>query len=410
MIQNRYKILMLIPELGYGGAEKSFLRLGNFLSAYHNVQIAVFKRYYAKGDYTQSDDELTLPLTILDNEEHIGRFSRWKNRWKKLRELKKESDVTISFLTGANILNASIHSKCKTVVSMRGSRRFDPHFSFLKRLLYELILDPFTFMFSDKIISVSEGLTHELRRYVPSRTKQKIQTIEVFVNAQELISLANSPIENDIANLKGQPIVIGAGRLSPEKGFQYLIPVFSKVYNRIPNSKLILIGDGPQYQDLIKLCERLKLPYTNNNTNYESSAVIFLGYRKDPLRYFHVAKIFVLSSLTEGFPNGIIEALAAGTYVVSTDCPWGPRSVLCNEPKDIKTPYPTTMAKEVDYGVLMPRIDDEKFNSIWVDKLNSVLLNTKFDNNDREVRHKRVYELDMEHIGKKWLKLIDELC
>ena len=290
------------------------------------------------------------------------------------------------------------------------SRRFDPNFSFLKRLIYELIFDPLTFIRSDKVISVSEGLTHELQRYAPKKTKQRIQTIEVFVNANELMALANSSIEKEIEQLKGLPIIIGSGRLSPEKGFHYLIPIFAAVYNRIPNSKLILIGDGPQYKELINLCKLLKLPYTDNCTNYDDSAVIFLGYKKDPLRYFRIAKVFVLSSLTEGFPNGVIEALASGTHVVSTDCPWGPRSVLCNNPEDVKTPYPTTLAKEVDYGVLMPRIDKEKFKKIWTDKLSTVLLNSDISNEDIEVMHHRVNELDFHIVEKKWFTLIEELA
>ena len=122
-MENRRNILMLIPELGYGGAEKSFLRLSNLLSEYHDVNIAVFKRHYAKGNYAKSEAELTLPITILDDDEHIGRLSRWKNRWKKLKELKDNSDITISFLTGANMLNASVFSKSKTVVSMRGFKK-----------------------------------------------------------------------------------------------------------------------------------------------------------------------------------------------------------------------------------------------------------------------------------------------
>jgi glycosyltransferase involved in cell wall biosynthesis len=409
MIENRRKILMLIPELGYGGAEKSFLRLSHLLSKYHDVQIAVFQQHYAKGNYAQSDYSLTVTITILDNKKNIGRFHRWKNRWKNLKALKKDSDITISFLTGANILNASISTQSKTIVSMRGSRHFDPNFSYLKRLLYEFIIDPLTFMFSDRIISVSDGLSSELKRYVTKRTKQKIQTIEVFVNAKELISLSTASIEKEIEDLKVYPIIIGAGRLSPEKGFQYLIPIFSKVHEDIPNAKLILIGDGPQYKNLINLCKKLNLSYTSDKTKYQESAVVFLGYRKNPLRYFRIAKLFVLSSLTEGFPNGIIEALASGISVVATDCPWGPRSVLCKVPKDIKTPYHTIVPSEVDYGVLMPRIDDKKFKDLWVQKLNTILLNKKENKKNIFLGNQRVHELDISVIGKKWLDLIEEL-
>ena len=408
MIYKRRKILMLIPELGYGGAEKSFLRLSHFLSKYHDVQIAVFQQHYAKGNYAQSKYNLTVPITILDNKKNIGRFQRWKNRWKNLRLLKKNSDITISFLTGANILNASVFGKSKTVVSMRGSRHFDPSFSLFKRLIYEFFIDPLTFMFSDRIISISEGLSNELKRYLTKKTKQKVQTIEVFVNTKELFLLSKNPIEKELEKLKGEPIIISAGRLSPEKGFEHLIYIFKDIYQKNNKSKLILIGDGPQYKELIILCKKLQLVFTKDPINYKNSSIIFLGYRKDPSRYFHIAKVFVLSSLTEGFSNAIIEALSTGITIVSTNCPWGPRSILCKKPKDTNIPYPTKVPLTADFGLLMPRIDDMKFKDLWVDTLSRKLLDS-IDSKTKNLGYKRVYDFDVKIIGKKWLTLINEL-
>ena len=159
-----------------------------------------------------------------------GRFSRWKNRWKKLRILKKDSDITISFLTGANMLNVSVSSKSKTIISMRGSREFDPNISFLKRKLYRMYLDPITFKFSDKIVSISDGLTHELGLYVGKKTKKKIVTIEVFVDAEEMInSCEKDPIEENFEKWTDKPMIVTTGRLSQEKGFLHLIMVFSKL-------------------------------------------------------------------------------------------------------------------------------------------------------------------------------------
>ncbi len=409
-VKKRYKILMLIPELGYGGAEKSFLRLSDLLAERHDVRIAVFKRHYAKGNYSVSDDEvLALPIVVMDDEEHSGRLRRWMSRWRKLRALKQESDITISFLTGANILNVAVFGKSKTVVSMRGSRHFDPAFTGIKRFLYEYIVDPLTFMLANRIVSISEGLSNELGKHVCLNTKLKIQTIELFVNAEEMISETNDPIEEELEKLRGQPVIITAGRLSPEKGFHDLITVFSNVYKSVPNAKLILIGDGPMYQTLIELARTLHLSVSDGSSGVEKAAVIFLGYRKNPLRYFRVAKTFVLSSLTEGFSNTVLEALAAGVPVVATNCPWGPRSILYERSTDNNTPYPTEKVTQADYGLLMPRIDMVHYHKEWIDVLISILQDSNVDNNLIDSARDRLHAFDSHIVGQKWFKLLEEL-
>lgn len=406
--RTRYKVLMLIPELGYGGAEKSFIRLSKLLSTEHDITIAVFKRHYAKPGYSLASDDVDAPIIVLDQNEDAGKLGRWWNRWNTLRKLKKDNDITISFLTGANILNVSIIGGGKTVVSLRGSRRYDPGFSANQRRVYEYIIDPVTFMLSDRVVSVSEGLTSELGQHVDRWTKKKIKTIEVFISSEEMIATASDSIEEEIASLNRYPLIVSTGRLSPEKGFHFLIPVFAGVKQNLSTAKLMLIGDGPQLNSLREQCESLGLSYSLDINNMHESDVIFLGYRKNPIRYYKIADVFVLSSLTEGFPNGVIEALAAGIPVIAANGPWGARSVLSKNP-DVSDPYPTQEATNVEYGILMPRIDKEMNQSVWVNTLTSVLLTNEKDNENALLSQQRVRELDIKEVGKKWFQLIDEL-
>lgn len=407
-LKNSKNILMLIPELGYGGAEKSIIKLSHLLSEFHNVKMVVFKRNYNRGNYTQSTDEIRVPVIELDKKEK-GKLGRWFNRWIELRRLKKDGDITISFLTGANMLNVATFTRSKSVVSMRGSRHFDPNFSKFKRWVYERLIDPITFRLSNKVVSISDGLTSEFSEHVGSETKKKLHTIELFVNSEDMISTSMSQIEDVVSNLKELPIVITAGRLSQEKGFQYLIKVFSSVVKSIPNAKLILIGDGPMYQDLLNLCETLKLSYSSELVSIENASVIFLGYRKDPYRYFKIAKVFVLSSLTEGFSNTILEALASGIPIVATNCPWGPRSILSKKPVDSKTAYPSIKPLQAEFGMLMPRIDLKIYHNAWVDVLVEILLNSVEDKDLVNRSHDRLRDFDVEVVGQKWLCLIDKV-
>jgi len=405
----RRKILMLIPELGYGGAEKSFLRLTHLLSEHHDVQIVVFQRHYAKGNYAQSEENLTLPITILDDQEERGRFSRWKNRWKNFSRLKKESDICISFLTGANILNASVFGKSKTVVSMRGSRHFDPNFSYSKRLLYEFILDPLTFMLSDRIVSISDGLTNELGLHVGKQTKKKIVTIELFIDAKKMIDYCKESVEDNIEKLVDQPLIIAIGRLSQEKGFIPLITVFSKLLVERPDAKLMIIGDGPEKDELTQHCIDLNVQYCEDINDTENSSVLLIGYRKNPCRYFKFANCFVLSSLTEGFSNTTLEALSAGISIIAVNSPWGPRSILSEYPENISEPYPTKKATKTDYGLLMPRIDLSEYQEEWKTYLINILEQPKNQENILNISKKRLFDFDQSIVGKKWFDLIEEL-
>lgn len=406
----RRRILMLIPELGFGGAEKSFLRLARFLSEYHDVSLAVFKRHYERGNYSKEEEDIDLPLVVLDSDNSSWRLGRWINRWTRLMALKRDSDVTISFLTGANILNVFTGGQGGKVVSMRGSRRYDPAINRVKLLLYEYLIDPLTFRFADSVVSISEGLSAELKSKLDVITQTKINTIELFFDAEQLIASSNEPIEDDFLALKGSSIILSAGRLSPEKGYYHLIEVFAKVHRKVPGAKLFLIGDGPLYQNLIELCNELSLTVSEGTSYINESAVVFLGYRSNPSRYFRVAQLFILSSLTEAFSNITVEALAAGVPVMATDCPWGPRSILWKRPVDVSTPYPTKVPTYADYGVLMPRIDQEEFQQKWVDELIKCLTEHSTIKNYAELGLERVRQLDERLIAQKWLDVVDEVC
>jgi glycosyltransferase involved in cell wall biosynthesis len=115
------------------------------------------------------------------------------------------------------------------------------------------------------------------------------------------------------------PVILGVGRLTPPKDFPTLIRAFAEV-RRCRLARLIILGEGEDRPALEALINELRL----------SADVALPGFRNNAMAYMAGSELFVLSSAWEGLPTVLIEALAAGTKVVSTDCPSGPREILQN--------------------------------------------------------------------------------
>jgi glycosyltransferase involved in cell wall biosynthesis len=115
------------------------------------------------------------------------------------------------------------------------------------------------------------------------------------------------------------PVILGVGRLEKQKDFPTLIHAFAKVRQQHP-ARLMILGEGSEHSHLDSLVQELGLV----------EDVVFGGFVANPYAYMAQAAVLVLSSAWEGFGNVLVEAMAAGTPVVSTDCESGPAEILAN--------------------------------------------------------------------------------
>jgi glycosyltransferase involved in cell wall biosynthesis len=125
------------------------------------------------------------------------------------------------------------------------------------------------------------------------------------------------PVDDAWFHDADHPLLVAAGRLAPWKGFADLIEAMT-LGPAERGARLLILGDGPLRADLQAQIERLGL----------EQSVRLMGYVDNPLKYFTHATAFVLSSLVEGMPNVLVEAMMCGCTPVSTDCPTGPRELL----------------------------------------------------------------------------------
>lgn len=186
--------------------------------------------------------------------------------------------------------------------------------NWLKRLLFTMQLRLF-YPYADGVIGVSQGVTNDLLQLIGG-DPGRFHTIYNPVLPKDFVNLAREVVEHPWLG-NGLPVVIGAGRLTRQKDFATLLRAFALVLKERP-LRLLLLGDGPERERLEALAAELGI----------SAVVDFCGFVTNPFPYIVRSDLFVLSSAWEGFGNVLVEAMALGIPVVSTDCPSGPREIL----------------------------------------------------------------------------------
>ncbi len=169
---------------------------------------------------------------------------------------------------------------------------------------------------ADAIVAVSQGVADDLATLTglpPSR----IRVLPNPIVTPDLARRAAEPLDHPWFEPGEPPVVLGVGRLSRQKDFPTLLRAFSRVRADRP-ARLMILGEGPERGDLLALARRLGV----------GDDVSLPGFAPNPFPYFRRAGVFVLSSAWEGMPGALIQALACGAPVVSTDCESGPREVL----------------------------------------------------------------------------------
>lgn len=405
------RLLMFTATLGYGGAESAFMRLACFLAQRMDVTIALMARDYGSKDYSSAQTETELPVVILDVEQvgpvkSLCKPFRWFRMLWQLRKLKQQHDVTISFLSGPNLLNALAGPTAATIISERGSKLYHVGIPPFNKWLWLRLLDPLTYRLAGAIVPASKGYSEEIADIAGPRQSHKIFPIEGGIDATQLVSSTDADADLDIINFCTSPTAVYCGRIDRGKGIDHLIPIFANVYGQNSAARLLIIGDGPLREELLALCARLGLSVTENGDR--TAAVFFAGYRAEPARHYRFCRVFCFTSLHEGLGNSLIEGVASGIPVLAADCRWGPRSILsdCGGEEMLKT---VTLPLKTAHGTLMPLPDTSAGAAVWSEALAHELeappRRRGFDERLLAVRR-----FDLAETGEMWISLIEKMA
>ncbi len=253
------------------------------------------------------------------------------------RELKPDVVLSTSEYLNVSVLLARrlIKGKFKVVISQQiNAGIYMKELPFKNRILIRAI-HRFIIGQADVIVGASEGVAQDFASlYKLSYPSDKIKFVFNPIYESSIEQRAREEIINENFVL-GSHNLVTVGRLISQKNQAMLFRAFKLVLKDLPLAKLFIVGVGPDEAILKKLVEDFNL----------QQSIIFLGYHENPYAYIDKCDLFVLSSDYEGFGNVVVEALATGTNVVSTDCPSGPGEIL----------------QYGEYGFLSPVGDEEMF-------------------------------------------------
>jgi glycosyltransferase involved in cell wall biosynthesis len=190
---------------------------------------------------------------------------------------------------------------------------------------------------AEQIIAISHGVAEDIARMAPG-SEAHTTTIHNAGLDERVESGASMPLEPDDV-LPNGPLLVACGRLTEQKGYPYLLSALALVRKQVPNATLWILGQGPDRPEMEQQIADLSL----------GQSVRLLGFRDNPFRYMAAADLFVLSSIFEGFGNVVAEAMACGTAVVSTDCPYGPSEIITDGLSGLLVPIrdPESLAEAI---------------------------------------------------------------
>jgi len=304
------KIMFVVPSLEGGGAERVAANLlKGFIESGIKTVLVLFDK---KHNYGIPDGVNVRYLDIGQNKDTISTVMKFFLIIFRLAGIiRKEKPFNIlSFMDYTNIVvllsNMLFLNRARATVSVHTSptlhlRKYSKNItnsimSLLIRLLYNK---------ADLIITVSDFIRDDFIKNF-GIDHAKIKTIYNPVDTDKVKVLAEEDVFHPWFK-DNIPIILSAGRLSKEKGFDYLLKAFAVVKGNM-NARLMILGEGSERENLEHLSQKLGI----------SENVFFAGFQENPYKYMKRAAIYVLSSLFEGFPNVIAEAMACGTPVIST--------------------------------------------------------------------------------------------
>ena len=352
--QNKERILWVSNTLGVGGSERQLLSMYHILHEIDCFDITVL--YYAKAEHELPLEDVD---TVFIDKDRIGRISTIL----KIRQYIKKENIQIVHALGG--CSANVYGRAGAVFTHAvpiGAMKGKKHFARLGNKIANSVLN----LFGNWWMVNNRELIPILKKDLLFTDEKKIRMLHNgFIPAEKINYRKDEITEYD--EIKGNHFVFCAvGRLQPVKNYTLLIEAAERILHQYINIQFWIIGDGDEYKKLSCLIEQKNL----------QNKIILWGYRNDIDVALSRCDVFVQTSITEGSPNTITEAMRASKPIIST-----------------KSTDLSEMIENGSNGEIVASTVDELFNAM------EKLLQTNED--ERHQMGLRSYELFMRHFQDK---------
>lgn len=303
-------VAIFLPDVEGGGAERVMVTLANgFAARGHHVDLVLAQ---ARGSYL---GEVAAAVHIVDLK--AGRVAT--SLLPLARYLRRERPAALlSALNHANIIAIIARKLARVPLRLVVSERNAPSqtlmgggqvaiFRHLTRHLY-----PST----DAIVCVAKGVEDELEQLL-GLPPEKLHTVYNPLDLDRIAALKANVPHHPWFGVGQPPVIVAAGRLTAQKDYPTLLRAFHQL-RHTHDARLIVLGKGEERASLLQLIDALGI----------AADVDLAGFQNNPFAWMAAADLYVMSSAWEGLPGALLQAMACGTQVVSTDCRTGPAEIL----------------------------------------------------------------------------------
>lgn len=323
------RLAIVIHSLDGGGAEWTAARMAShWAEAGHSVTLITLDSAGADR-YCLSAKVERRALDVMGLSSNP--LAAIRNNFRRIRALHRaiadvKPDHVISLTDKTNVLTLAACRKLAVPVIV--AERIDPRYHSIGRV-WSYLRERF-YPQAAAVVVQTEGIREAVRPLAPSRPVYVIPNVVEKPGPKKGTSLISQEGPEGVSQksvmspfsgtfwVPERRRVLGMGRLAGQKGFDLLIRAFAQTADRRPKWDLVIMGEGPERSALEQLVEQLGLV----------DRVFLPGWIENPDEALESADLFVLSSRYEGFPNALLEAMAAGLPVISFDCPSGPYEII----------------------------------------------------------------------------------
>lgn len=298
-MEESQKIIIAIHHLKFGGSERAASELANYFRS-KGINVKLLLMFDREIEY-QIDPKIDVITPEVDYTKTNKLFYLFYLLTYLRKVIKRETPQTVFVLGGKTFLNISV-------------------IGLDTRLIYGIRTSPTRERFpGNPILNLIYKYVNKILSFNINGIIVQTEDAKKYLNKESSLDVRNIP--NSLRNIKRydvrrEKIILSVGRLSKEKGHEYLIRAFKKA--NLTDWRLLFLGDGPQKENLQKLSSDLEL----------GDSVIFEGFKSDVDFFMQKSSIFVLPSLYEGFPNALVEAMGNGMSCISFNCEMGPSEII----------------------------------------------------------------------------------